>query len=104
IRDAQTWIDQSVRTRRTADRFGLVAFAGDVRVVQPPTASDTPPRLPDPTTLKPGATNLAEALRVSAGLIRGASNPRIVLLSDGLATTGDLTAALSSAGDVPVDV
>src|SRR2546423_13943330 len=36
MRDAQTWIDQRLRTRRTADRFGLVAFAGDVRVAQPP--------------------------------------------------------------------
>jgi len=41
---------------------------------------------------------------VSAGLVRGASNPRIVLLSDGVANSGDLDAALKQVGDVPVDV
>jgi uncharacterized membrane protein len=104
IRDAQTWIDQTLRTRRTADRVAVVAFAGDVRVVQPLTASDVPPRLLDPASLGPGSTDIAAALRVSAGLVRGASNPRIVLLSDGVATAGDLDAALKQVGDIPVDV
>jgi Ca-activated chloride channel homolog len=104
LRAAQAWIDQSLHTRRGADRIGLVAFGGDVRVVQPLTADDTPPRLPDPASLQPGATDLAEALRVSAGLVRGASNARLVLLSDGVATSGDLDAALRQAGDIPVDV
>src|SRR5712691_127946 len=104
LRAAQTWIDQSLRTRRSADRVGVVAFAGDVRIIQPLSTSDIPPRLPDPASLKPGTTALGQALRVSAGLVRGASNPRIVLLSDGVATGGDLGLALSQAGDVPVDV
>ncbi|HEX8968012.1 MAG TPA: VWA domain-containing protein, partial [Chloroflexota bacterium] len=104
LRDAQAWIDQSLRTRRGNDRLGLVAFAGDARVIQPPTAGDTLPRLPDPASLDPGASNVGEALRVSAGLVRGAANPRVVLLSDGMATAGDLNAALREAGDVPVDV
>jgi hypothetical protein len=104
LRDAQAWIDQSLRTRRTADRVGLVAFAGDVKVVEPPTAGDTLARLPDPASLKPGATDLAGALRVASGLVRGASNPRVVLLSDGANNAGDLTTALKQTGDVPVDV
>ena len=76
LRDAQAWIDRALRTRRTADRVGLVAFGGDVRIVQPPTASDVPPRLPDPATLQPGSTDIAEGLRVAAGLVRGVSNPQ----------------------------
>jgi Mg-chelatase subunit ChlD len=104
LQAAQTWVDQSLRSRRGADRVALVAYAGDVHVVQPLTVSDVPPRLPDPAGLKPGTSDLAEALRVSAGLVRGASNPRIVLLSDGVATAGDLDLALGQAGDVPVDV
>jgi uncharacterized membrane protein len=55
-------------------------------------------------SLRPGQTDLASAIRVSAGLVRGSSNPRVVLLSDGAATGGDLGAALREAGDVPVDV
>ena len=104
LRDAQTWIDQTLRTRRTADRVGLVAFAGDVRIVQPPTASDTLPRLPDRASLQPGVTDLASALRVAAGLVRGTSNPRVILLSDGAGNAGELSVALRQAVDVPVDV
>ena len=44
IRDAQAWIDQALRTRRPADCVGLVAFAGDVRVVQPAQSSRSPAR------------------------------------------------------------
>src|SRR5258708_3659305 len=62
LRDAQTWIEQSLRMRRGADRVGLVAFAGDVRVVQPLIASDIVPRLPDPASLEPGTTDIAAAL------------------------------------------
>src|SRR3982074_307067 len=40
LRAAQTWIDQSLRTRRSADRVGVVAFAGDVQVIQPLSTSD----------------------------------------------------------------
>ena len=104
LRVAQSWIEQRVRSRRGADRVAVVAFAGEARVVQPLTATDVPPRLPDPASLQPGTTDLARALRISAGLVRGASNPRIVLLSDGVATAGDLGLALTEAGDIPVDV
>ncbi len=104
LRAAQAWIDQSLRTRLSADRVGVVAFAGDVRIIQAPSTSSSATRLPDPSALKSGATDLGQALRVSAGLVRGAGNPRIVLLSDGNATAGDLNAALAAAGDVPVDV
>ena len=104
LRDAQAWIDGALRARRAADRVGVVAFAGEVRVVQPPTTGDVVPRLPDPAALTPGATDIARALRVAAGLVRGASNPRVILLSDGASTSGDLALALREAGDVPVDV
>src|SRR5919199_4929314 len=104
LRDAQVWIDRALRTRRATDRVGMLAFAGEVKIVQPPTASDVPPRLPDPATLEPGSTDIAQALRVAAGLVRGASNPRVILLSDGASTSGDLSLALRDAGDVPVDV
>lgn len=104
LRDAQAWIDRALLTRRAADRVGLLAFAGDVKVVQPPTASDAPVRLPDPATLQPASTDISQALRVAAGLVRGASNPRVILLSDGASTAGDLKEALSGIADVPVDV
>ena len=104
VADAQAWIDQHIRTRRTADRVGLIAFAGDVRIVQPLSAGDSAPRLPDPSQLHPERTNLEAALRTAAAMLRGASNPRVILLSDGQSTTGDVSAALRDAGDVPVDV
>src|SRR5579872_4298116 len=78
LRDAQSWIDQAVRSRGPADRVGLVAFGGDVHVIQPPIASDVPPRLPDPASLSPSATDMPAAIRVATGLVRGASNPRVI--------------------------
>jgi Mg-chelatase subunit ChlD len=104
IKDAQNWIDQHAAERRTADRVGLIAFAGEVEVVRPLEASSTLPRLPNPATLSPATTDVAGALRVADGMLRGASNPRVVLLSDGQATSGDLTAALHDNPDIPVDV
>jgi uncharacterized membrane protein len=104
LTDAQTWIDQHVATSPGADRVALLAFAGDVHVVQPLTSSTVTPRLPDPASLMPGSTDLGQALRVAAGLVRGHSNPRVVLLSDGQSNTGDLNAALDAVSDVPVDV
>src|SRR5579864_5506358 len=47
LASAQTWIDQHVHSRRAQDRIGLLAFAGDVRIVQPLAATDSLPRLPD---------------------------------------------------------
>lgn len=105
LAEAQTWVDQHIQSRRPADRVGLVAFGGDVRVVQPLSASTgSLPRLPDPATLHPERTDLASALRTATGMVRGRSNPRVILLSDGQATAGDISAALKDAGDVPVDV
>jgi Ca-activated chloride channel family protein len=101
---AQSWIDQHVRSRRPADRVGLVVFAGQVKILQSLTTSDNLPRLPDPSTLGPGSTALADAVRTASGMLRGASNPRVVLLSDGQATSGDLPAALKDISDVPIDV
>jgi Mg-chelatase subunit ChlD len=102
--DAQAWVDQRVAERRPADRVGLIAFAGDVRVLQPLEANSSLPRLPDPASLSPASTDLASALRVADGMLRGASNPRVVLLSDGQATSGDLAAAVRDNPDIPVDV
>ncbi len=104
LRDAQTWINQAVSTRQTGDRVGVVAFAGDVRVVQPLSTTALAPRLPDSSELAPDSTNIAQALRVSAAMVRGMSNPRVILLSDGDSTNGDLAAALRDVSDVPIDV
>jgi Ca-activated chloride channel homolog len=104
LADAQSWIEQHLRVRRTADRVGLIAFAGDVRIVQPLTTRDSTPRLPDPALLHPERTNLEAALRTATAMLRGSSNPRVILLSDGQSTAGDVSSALSDAGDVPVDV
>jgi len=104
LASAQTWIDQRMASRRAQDRVGLVAFAGDVRILQPLAAVDSLPRLPAPAALHPEATNLEGALRIATAMLRGANNPRVILLSDGQSTSGDLGAALRDIPDVRVDV
>jgi Mg-chelatase subunit ChlD len=104
LRAAQAWIDQHLKTRRPADRVGVLVFGADVHVVQPLSSSDRVPRLPDPQGLNRKATNLADALRTASAMLRGASNPHVVLLSDGQSSAGDLTDALRDNADVPVDV
>ncbi|MES1164384.1 MAG: VWA domain-containing protein [Verrucomicrobiota bacterium] len=85
------------------------------------TRGDPPPRVlrfaAEPEELAPGrqlqrmgiggqATDPALALSLAAGLVDATAVPRVVLLSDGLATRGDLSGAARRLGqrDVPVDV
>ena len=54
--------------------------------------------------LEPGATNLAAALQAALSSTRGARPAALVVLSDGLATTGDSRGALEGAAAAGVPV
>jgi Ca-activated chloride channel family protein len=73
------WVDQAKRLKPATDRVDTLDSGRD-------------------------GTDIAQALRSAAALARGQGAGRIVLLSDGHATTGDLDAALQSLGGIPVDV
>jgi uncharacterized membrane protein/Mg-chelatase subunit ChlD len=101
---AQASVDEWLRAARSArpaeDRVAMVTFGRDSEVVQAP--SDTVPDSP-PGVVDAEATDIGLALRTAAGLARNPDSSRIVLISDGRATTGDLEGAVRSLGGIPVD-
>jgi uncharacterized membrane protein/Mg-chelatase subunit ChlD len=94
------WFDEARRLKPASDRVASVGFARDATVIQSPSVDI----VAMPNASERDATDIARALRTAAALARGQGAPRIVLLSDGQATTGDLDSALQSLGGIPVDV
>lgn len=89
---------------RHGDRLGVVAAAAGAGVEEPPAESPLFTRLS--TALQDGASDLASGLRLAGALVPEGYAGRVVLLSDGRQTRGDvLAAARELAGrSVEVDV
>jgi uncharacterized membrane protein len=103
---ALAYIAQTVteNPRATKDRAGLVVFGGDAAV-------ELPPRTIFPleainSRVSVDGTDLAKALSLSAAMLPEEMWGRIVLVSDGVQTEGDLAPVLDDlkARDIPVDV
>lgn len=107
------FIDAIGAARGDEDLLGVLAFAGDPMPVFSPTAGPVSdralPELPD------GGTNIAAALNAAAAMIPPDAAGRIVLISDGNATTGDAIASAErlararalgegARGGLPIDV
>lgn len=91
--EGREWESSFLRdARRRAgprDQYGVVVFGGDAlveRAVRPP-AGDDPSRLA--SVVDEQATDLAGALRLAQATFPADASRRIVVLSDGRATTGD---------------
>ncbi len=87
------------------DRIGTVAFASDALVEDPPRPkSDLPP--PQRVQLGRDGTNLEAAVRRALAELPADTASRLVLVSDGVQTRGDVlsAAAAAVAADVPIDV
>ena len=84
---------------RPQDVVGAVAFGGDARVLAPPSHEPlTPAALvaaADSARLDPDASNLAGALALSTPLCPDATQPAILLFSDGQETRGSALAEAS---------
>src|SRR5262249_103313 len=84
---------------RPQDVVGAVAFGGDARVLTPPSHEPlTPAALvaaADSAGLDPDASNLAGALALSTPLCPDATQPAILLFSDGQETRGSALAEAS---------
>lgn len=74
------WLAEAARLKPTTDRVEMVDFGS------------------------PDGTDIAQALRTAGALVRGQGPARLVLVSDGQATTGNLESALKALGGMPVDV
>lgn len=95
---------KSTQDKPPADRIGQVAFDAQARVESLPQEQlhlDAR-SIHDPE----GGTDIAAALRLGLACFRGDAMKRLVLMSDGNATQGDLDTALdtAAAAHVPVDV
>lgn len=87
------------------DRIGTVAFAAEALVEDPPRPKS---HLPPPQRVELGrdGTNLEAAVRRALAELPADTASRLVLLSDGVETRGDVLAAAAAAvaADVPIDV
>lgn len=107
------FVDSIGATRGNEDLLGVLAFADDPMPVFSPTAGPVSdralPELPD------GGTNIALALNAAAAMIPPDAAGRIVLISDGNATSGDALASAErlararalgegARGGLPIDV
>ena len=103
---AEAFVREAVAAMGPDDRAGVVLFGANALVEQPlrrfESADDLPPFASQPGRLH---TDLAEALRLSLALLPADAARRVVVLSDGAATTGDTAEAarLAAAAGVSVD-
>jgi Ca-activated chloride channel homolog len=93
-------------TLRPDDLLGLVVFDGSSLAVSRPTRADVSAR--DLTPPGTDGTDIAAALRLARAMLPPQAAARILLVSDGVATSGDAIRAASEAvgdrGQVPIDV
>lgn len=104
---AERFVREAIAWMGPDDRAGVILFGGNALVEQPAqpfeSVDDLPPFASQPTTL---ATDLAEAIRLGLALPAPDAARRLVILSDGAATTGDAaeTARQAAAAGVVIDV
>lgn len=101
---ARDYVEEALASRGSGDRAAIGVFGRDAQLVHGLT---TDPSTDEPANVIDGsATDLERALRLGQGAVGSQRHRRVVLLTDGRQTTGDLVAAgeeLAAAG-VGVDV
>ncbi|MDA1163765.1 MAG: VWA domain-containing protein [Planctomycetota bacterium] len=105
VDSALEFVARHVSEKPATDEAGLVVFGRSAVV-------ELPPRITFPfegvvtSQVRRDATNLAEALSLSAAMIPATNNGRIVLISDGTSTGGDLPRRLDElrSRNIAVDV
>tara|TARA_R110002072_G_scaffold271038_2_gene430920 strand:- start:14421 stop:17462 length:3042 start_codon:yes stop_codon:yes gene_type:complete len=105
VDSALEFVARQVSEKPAADEAGLVLFGAEAVV-------ELPPRITFPfdgvvtSQVRRDATNLSEALSMSAAMIPAENNGRIVLITDGTSTEGNVTSRLDElqARGISVDV
>jgi Ca-activated chloride channel homolog len=97
-------LDVAERSMGPDDRIGLIAFGADAAIEDPPRPRSDQ-RTPQRADVGRDATDLAAAVRRSLAEVPPDTAARIVLLTDGVATRGDVLEAAASAlaAEVPID-
>ena len=96
------YIQQSMQAMRPDDQAAVVVFGGDALVER--NMSPVRQLAPVSSAPNPNQTNLAAAIRLGLALYPPGAARRMVILSDGVATTGDAQAAarLAAASGVQI--
>lgn len=84
-------IQNAVASKRVEDRFAVISAGAEPVVEQPMTTGSALTSLS--AVINPHATDLAAALRLAGGLIPSDARGRVVLISDGEETQGEMVAA-----------
>ncbi|MEW5986777.1 MAG: vWA domain-containing protein, partial [Chloroflexota bacterium] len=101
---AEEWVRAAIEGMGVNDQAAVVVFGANALVERPMSRlAELAPITSIPQTWQ---TDLAEAIRLGLALFPAGSARRLVILSDGLATTGDALAAarLAAASGVVIDV
>ena len=98
-------IDDLRAAMRRDDTLSVLAFAGRVRAVALPERGPLDPAALAPLPEdQPSETRLADAIEVALGSLPSDSTGRLLIVSDGNATSGDTLAAAMRAADRRVEV
>lgn len=109
VNDARTLaldvVASSAAAKPTTDEAGLVIFGRTPAVEYPPRTSFPFEKFLN-SQVRADATNLQQTLSLSAAMLPEENNGRVVLISDGTETIGELKKAITElkARDIPVDV
>ncbi|MDQ3331824.1 MAG: VWA domain-containing protein, partial [Planctomycetota bacterium] len=103
---ARGFFARTVGEKPSGDWAGLVVFGRNAAVEFPPREAPPPDDTAINSLIEPDATNLEQALSLSAAMLPEDSRGRIVLVSDGTATEGSLSRILDElkSRDISVDV
>ena len=97
------WFRRATESKAPDDRFGLIVFDGTAIAIAAPTTTDYVDDNLDITLYE--GTNIAEAVRLGLAMFPADTSRRLVLVSDGNETSGDvLEAARQAAGGVDVEL
>ncbi len=100
--DAVTWAREALDGMPDDARAGVALFGGDARLE---TIVQSEARLGQPAVqIDPSRTDLAGALRLAAAVLPSDARRRVVLVSDGRATHGDVVAEAQRLTDAGVEV
>lgn len=102
---AMNFVADSASKKPSTDEAGLVVFGRTPAVEYPPRESFPFEKFLN-SQVRQDATNLQQTLSLSAAMLPEENNGRIVLISDGTETIGELKRALTElkSRDIPVDV
>jgi len=104
LEEAEDFVRQAIEQMDASDQAAVIVFGADALVDRP--MSGLAELAPITSIPQPLHTDLAKAIRLGLALFPAGSSRRMILLSDGLATTGDVTKAaqLAAASGVQINV